>query len=257
MKLKAECEVLLQAMREAGRAILHFQKTGFSISKKANQDVLTEADLRANHILKSALLTAFPKDGWLSEECVDDTKRLTKKRVWVVDPIDGTIEYAKGIAEYAISVALIVEGVPVLASVFNPATNECFYAMKGEGAYCGDQPIHCKATANAALTLLASRSEFKRGEWDTYLQSHVVKVVGSVAYKLALVAAGRADATFSLCGKSEWDIAAGVLLVQEAGGRVSDRLGQPIVFNQKNVRVASVVAASDAAFERVLHLISA
>ena len=256
MKWSNELSVLLPVMKQAGQSILELQKKGFSVSKKSNNDLLTEADLLANQLLKSTLMTHFPDDGWLSEECADDAARLSKSRTWIVDPIDGTIEYANGVPEYAISVALVEEGEPVLASVYNPASSELFYAMKGHGAFCHEQPIHCKLSETASLTLLASRSEFKRGEWNRFRQNNDVKVIGSIAYKLALVAAGRADAAFSLGPKSEWDIAAGVLLVQEAGGQVTDQHHRPFLFNRKDVRVDSIVATSSAAHARVFELIA-
>lgn len=236
---------LLQAVREAGEAILELQKTGFTIATKANNDIVTKADLLADEIIKSRLMKAFPEYGWLSEESVDDAGRLTCERVWVVDPIDGTKEYASGIPEYAISVALVEKGKPIVASVFNPASDELFYAIKGKGAWLGEQKIQCTHLRSASdFLLLASRSEYKRGEWSKYEQRHRVKQVGSIAYKLGLIAAGKADATFSLGPKNEWDIAAGVLLVQEAGGKVTDRHGKSFVFNRKEVKVEGIVASA-------------
>jgi myo-inositol-1(or 4)-monophosphatase len=249
--------VLLQAMREAGEAILTLQRTGFTVSIKSNHDIVTKADLLANDILRSRLTTAFPDTGWLSEESVDDRVRLNCERVWIVDPIDGTKEYATGIPEYAISVALVEHGEPVLAAVFNPASEELFYAIKGKGAWLHDQPIHCLSVLSGKdFLLLASRSEYKRGEWDQYQKQHRVKQVGSIAYKLALVAAGRADATFSLGPKNEWDIAAGVLLVTEAGGRVTDKLRKPLVFNRQDVKVNGIVASSAMSNEGIFALIA-
>lgn len=245
-----ETEILLHAVKAAGKAIIEMQKKGFSISLKENEDVLTQADLLANQIIRNAIHDAFPEDGWLSEENVDDLSRLKKSRVWIIDPIDGTREFVKNIPEYAISVALIDHHEPRLAVVFNPATDELFFAEKGKGAFLNDQQIHVLPMVNQPLTLLASRSEFDRGDWTRFSSEHV-QVVGSIAYKLALVAAGRADATFSLGPKNEWDIAAGVLLVQEAGGKVTDQSLQSFLFNQPSPLVNGIVAASNAAWETV------
>lgn len=253
--MQAELTVLLRALTAAGEAALAVRERGFTVKEKANADVLTEADLAADHTLKTALLGAFPGDGWLSEETEDSASRLTKARVWIVDPIDGTREFIQGIPEYAVSVALVENGVPVLAGVYNPETKECFHAVKGEGAYCNGVRLHCRATIEPPYVLLASRSEFKRGEWAPFA-SQSVKVVGSIAYKLALVAAGAADATFSLGPKSEWDIAAGVLLVTEAGGYAGTCEGVPYVFNQANCRVNNIAACTGVFKEKLLALLS-
>lgn len=241
--MQVELAVLLQAMQAAADAILVVRERGFTVKEKANTDVLTEADLAANQVLKNALMGAFPDDGWLSEETEDNPERLLKKRVWIVDPIDGTREFIQGIPEYAISVALVENGWPVLAGVYNPETKECFHAVKGGGAFCNQVRIACRQTASEPYTLLASRSEFNRGEWSPFA-SQDVRVIGSIAYKLALVAAGRADATFSLGPKSEWDIAAGVLLMTEAGGYAGACDGLPYLFNQTHCRVKNIAAAS-------------
>jgi myo-inositol-1(or 4)-monophosphatase len=221
---------------------------------KENKDVLTEADLLANQILQARLLKAFPDDGWLSEESVDHASRLNKRRVWVIDPIDGTREYIAGIAEYAVSAALVEDGQPVMACVFNPETNEMFSAVLGAGAYLNGKRVHCRSACADKLLLLASRSESIRGEWERF-RAHDVKIVGSIAYKLGLVAAGFADATFSLGPKNEWDIAAGVLLVKEAGGLATDKDYRPFVFNQSQVRVNGIVAVSNVAQRQVATLI--
>ncbi len=262
--LKKEKDILLAVMREAGEAVRQLQESQLEIKTKANNDIVTIADLRANDILKNALLGAFPADGWLSEETVDDAERLTRQRVWIVDPIDGTREFAAGVPEYALSVALVDQGVPALASVFNPATNELFYAIKGRGAWLNDAVIHANAVIpgqagthpNEKLRLLASRSEYRRGEWAKFEPDCEVVQIGSIAYKLALLAAGRAHATFSLGPKSEWDIAAGVLLVQEAGGKVSDKTRQPFVFNNKNIRINGIVATAAKLNEKIFSILS-
>ncbi|RDI48687.1 3'(2'),5'-bisphosphate nucleotidase CysQ [Aquicella lusitana] len=249
-----ELKALREAVLEAGEAILGLQKTGFTVAKKANNDIVTKADLLANEILKTQLCGQFPAIGWLSEESVDDSSRLECERVWVVDPIDGTKEYAYGIPEYAISVALVEKGKPVLSAVFNPATNEFFHAIKNEGAWLNNQKIVCTpdVTSNPFL-LLASRSEYKRGEWERF-QQHQIKQVGSIAYKLALIAAGQGDATWSLGPKNEWDIAAGVLLVQEAQGRVTDKKKGEFIFNRHEVKVDGIIAAAATAYERIFAL---
>jgi myo-inositol-1(or 4)-monophosphatase len=250
-----EKNILLHAVQEAGKAIVSLQSSGFSVTRKVNNDLLTQADLLANDILKHHLQKAFPAYGWLSEENVDDASRLTCERVWIVDPIDGTKEYAQGVSEYAISVALVEDGSPILSCVFNPAVDELFYAVKSEGAWLQNKKIFCNKSTADKLVLLASRSEYARGEWTRFQSDYEIKQVGSIAYKLALVAAGQAHATFSLGPKNEWDIAAGVLLVTEAGGLVTDQKGNIFRFNQENVTVNGIVANSSDVDEQIFKII--
>jgi myo-inositol-1(or 4)-monophosphatase len=208
-------------------------------------------------MLKEVLLSNFPNDGWLSEETADDMKRLRSQRIWIVDPIDGTKEFIKNIPEYAISVALVEWHEPILAAVYNPASGEIFYAIKGQGAWYNDKLINCDHSHPTKLHILASRTEFQAGNWDTFKNNHLIQEVGSIAYKLALVAAGKANATFSLVAKNEWDIAAGTLLVREAGGMVTQLDGSPVLFNQQNTLRSGIIACSVKLYSTMHSLVQA
>lgn len=255
MNLTKEHDVLVKAIQEAGSEITEIQRNKFNVTHKTNSDPLTEADLLANEILKNYLIGTFSKDGWLSEETADDQNRLKCKRVWIVDPIDGTKEFVKKIPEYAISVALVEAGEPILSAVYNPMTKELFHAIKNQGAWLNDKKISCDFTSEEKLKILASRTEMAYGSWKQFLNDVNVHPIGSIAYKLGLVAAGKADSTFSLGPKSEWDIAAGVLLIQEAGGIVTDKTNQPFKFNSPNIRVNGIIAASKTSYAKVNELI--
>jgi myo-inositol-1(or 4)-monophosphatase len=248
-------EVLKKYVHDAGQAIFQMAAEGFETAYKANEDPVTTADLKADSILREGLLKEFPGTGWLSEETCDDYSRLDKKMVWIVDPIDGTKEFVSGIPEYAVSVALAEHGQPILATVYNPATEELFSAAFGRGAWLNAKAINAEHTLMSKPVLLASRSEIKRGEFEPFESSAKIKQCGSIAYKLALVAAGMADATFSLGPKNEWDIAAGVLLVSESGGNVTDKGGESFTFNQRSTLVDGIVATTKDAFEPVRRLI--
>lgn len=251
-----EFKILLHAMQDAGDAIKELQRSEDFIQKKSSNEMVTQADLLVNEILRTRLMQHFPDDGWLSEENVDDKARLLCERVWMVDPIDGTKEFANEVPEYAISVALVKEGQPIIAAVYNPATQEFFHAEKNAGAWLQNTRLRCRRSKGPhQFSLLASRSEFVRGEWEKFAALHEVKAIGSIAYKLALVAAGKADATFSLGPKNEWDVAAGVLLVQEAGGIVTDKQGKEILFNRENVLVNGIVATTQESNAEILKLI--
>lgn len=247
--------VLCEVIQEAGKAILQIANNGFSIAYKANYDPVTIADLEVDRILKEKLLGRFPDSGWLSEETRDNMERLKKKWVWVVDPIDGTKEFVDGIPEFTISVALVSREYPLLAAIYNPTTKELFTAIRGKGAWLNGNRIRANHALKECPVILASRSEVKRGEFQPFEAYAIVKPVGSIAYKLSLVAAGRADATFSLGPKNEWDIAAGVLLVEEAGGKVTDREGKSFKFNQPNTLVNGIIATTQDAYHPIQNMI--
>jgi myo-inositol-1(or 4)-monophosphatase len=152
-------------------------------------------------------------------------------------------------------VALVEDGLPVLAAVYNPAAQELFTAAAGQGAWLNEEAINSEHAISTKLVLLASRSEIKRGEFKQFEPFAQVRPCGSIAYKLALVAAGMADATFSLGPKNEWDIAAGVLLVSESGGNANNLNGTPFIFNQRTTLVDGIVAAASHAAQPVRMLI--
>ncbi len=249
-----ELHILKNAVIQAGSAIRQLSNQVDIKTHKNNYSPVTAADLAANQILKVQLLGHFPEDGWLSEESHDDFIRLKKKRVWIVDPLDGTKEYINHISEYVVSVALVEEGVPILAAILNPMTAELFYAVKGLGAWLNDQPIYCDypVVNKNKIEVLASRSEIKRGDWQCFAESFDIKPMGSIAYKLALVAAGKTHASFSLTPRSEWDIAAGVFLIQEAGGIVHDLKKRVFIFNQKNIKVNGIIASSKIIYSELM-----
>lgn len=230
------------ALETAARSISAFVPGSVEAEYKDGDALVTEADRVANRVLHDALLR--DSEGWLSEESVDDLSRLEKERVWVVDPLDGTREFVAGIPEWCISVAMIENGQPIAGGVCNPATGEIFLGALGLGVTRNDKPV--RATACQSLSravVLASRSETERGEWDCFKQSpFVIRPTGSVAYKLALIAAGAADATWTLVAKNEWDIAAGVALVTAAGGCARTPEGQPLVFNRRSTLVPGLLA---------------
>ncbi len=238
----AEMTFLDTVVREAGTRVLELAQDGFEITIKPDSSQVTTADLEVDRMLKDRLLTAFPQDGWLSEETPDDRRRLEKNRIWILDPIDGTRNFISKIPEYAISIALIENHVPIIGIIFNPATNEMFSAVKDEGACLNATPIHVKTAPTDQLTCLASISKSQHKNLQDLEPTIDFQGFGSIAYALALQAAGRVDITLNPGSQNEWDIAAGVLLVQEAGGTVRDRHWQTIPFNQPNTSTQGVIA---------------
>ncbi len=175
-------------------------------------------------------------EGWLSEESVDDFSRLNHQRVWVVDPLDGTREFVQGIPEFCVSIAMVENGVPVAGGICNPATDELILGSRETGVTYNGKPVQPsqRRDLHGAL-VLASRSEVKRGEWKQFESAEFnIRAMGSVAYKLGLVSAGKADLTFTLVPKNEWDVAAGAALVESAGGFILTLDNSPLRCNKKD-----------------------
>jgi len=247
-----ELEVLQKAVRQAGQQALKLAAEGFETHIKKDRSPVTTADLAVNQILRDVLLTAFPHDAWLSEETPDDLRRLENKRVWIIDPIDGTKYFMRGVPQYAISVALVEAHQPVVAAVYNPATDELFSAVRGTGAWLNGQPIHVTPPRDGRPVVLVNPPAMERGVFRAIEAAAECRPMGSIAYTLALVSAGQADATLNLDGLNEWDVAGGVLLIEEAGGTVMDRNGSPLSFNQSNTTIRGILAADKDLLNRLL-----
>ena len=245
--LEEDYALLKVAGREAGELALTYFRKSIIVKRKIDGSEVSEADLALDVALKLALHVPRPNYGWLSEETEDDPERLEHRRVWVVDPIDGTNAFLRHLPEWTVSAALVEDGVPVLGVVFNPATKEFFHAMRGKGAFLNDQPIAAstKSTLDGAL-LIASGGLFKKKIWKEPWPEVKTRWVNSVAYRLALVACGEADATISLSAKCEWDLAAAALIVEEAGGTITDHHGEAHRYNRASPRFSSLVASGKA-----------
>jgi len=231
-----------EALQEADRAISPFVSGQVEVQFKSGDDPVTEADRVANQVLHDMLVREG--EGWLSEESAEDFGRLEKKRVWIVDPLDGTREFAAGIPEWCISIGLVEEGRAIAGGIRNPATQETFLGSIERGLIYNGRAANCSGAKTLdSATVLASRSEVKRGEWKEFEnRQFTVKPMGSVAYKLARVAAGLADATWTLCPKHEWDVAAGVALIEAAGGFAGKLDGTPLVFNNADCLLPNLIA---------------
>ncbi len=221
-------DAALEAARELLRGFAHQTPEK---EWKGNGEPVTAADRAVNDLLFRMLPQGG--EGWLSEESRDDLGRIRKSRVWIVDPLDGTKEFIAGIPEWCVSIALIEDGEAVAGGISNPTTGETFLGARETGM------VACPARASQAARegkrpiVLASRSETVRGEWDWLKDAPFeIRPLGSVAYKLALVAAGQADATWTLSPKHEWDVAAGVALLLASRGTVRKPGAEPVVFNQ-------------------------
>lgn len=238
--------------------MLRFFRQRHPVRYKTPDQPVTEADLLADSILKDALLRDRPGYGWLSEETADSPARLQAHRVWIVDPIDGTRSFIDGHPEFGISVALAEEGRPRLGVIYNPASHELYHATAGGGAFRNRQPIHVSPAARAGGGLiLASRTEIWRGEFAPFAGDWRIEPLGSTAYKMVKVADGSGDLYLSRGFKSEWDVCAAVLVVVEAGGRVTDLGGSDLRFNQPDPTFRGILAGNAEFHQRMSRQIAA
>ncbi len=220
---------------------------------KDGGDPVTEADKVLDEVLKKFLLR--DDEGWLSEETVDEPSRLQKDRIWIVDPIDGTREFIEGVPQWCMSIAYVVNGRPEVAGICNPAAGQTFLGTRSGVTFNGDPVTVSDRTDLAGATVLASRSEIKRGEWQPFENSGMdIVPMGSVAYKMACVAAGLYDMTFTLVPKNEWDVAAGWLLVEAAGGKVLDKNQTIRQFNQPDPLLPGLYAMNSTLLDAVLRV---
>ena len=241
---QAECLERIHAALEAARNVLNrFTPGAIEAEYKAGHDPVTEADKAVDAVLRENLLREG--EGWLSEESVDDLSRLEKRQVWIVDPLDGTREFVKGIPEFCVSIALVQDGRPVAGGICNPATDEIFIGALDIGVKYNGKPVRAsQRTELNGASVLASRSEVKRGEWKIFENSGLKIVpMGSVAYKLARISAGLDDITFTLTPKNEWDVAAGVALVLSAGGFVATLDSGELQCNNRNPLLSGLIAS--------------
>jgi len=241
-----ELGVAEQAARDAGAAIMALFRGKYDVHEKSKNNPVTSADLEANRIIRERIAKTFPDDGWLSEEDADNDRRLSLSRVWVVDPIDGTKEFIEGVPQFAVSIGFVVDGVARAAVVYNPAQEEFFKAAANHGAYLNDNAI--RATTREEIDgarLLVSRSEPAK-KFQVFVDRCAIEPIGSIAYRLAKVAGGDGDGTLTFRTIHEWDICAGVLMVEAAGGVVVDGEGHEMKFNRQPARHRGVVAAGAA-----------
>ena len=249
-------KLVFDAVKHAGVIALDYEKKELKHWYKSKSQPVTDADIKINSYLKDFLKKVTPNFGWLSEESIDDGSRLEKGTFWCLDPIDGTRSFIAKKPEYTISLALVVKSEPIFGVIYNPRTKEMFSAEKTKGAYCNDRKL--KVNDKKYLedcNLAISQSEYKKiNKYFLYEKSQII-TMGSIAYKIALVAKGNIDITLSLTQKSDWDLAAASLILEEAGGIITKKNGDPINYNTNNLSVSSVIASNKTIHKNLVHQI--
>jgi myo-inositol-1(or 4)-monophosphatase len=232
------------ALAAAAEALRPFTPGHIEATMKQGDDPVTAADLAVNDVLASLL--PQQGEGWLSEETADSEARLAARRVWVVDPVDGTREFVMGIPEWCVSIGLVIDGRPVAGGIMNPVVGQTIVGSIDDGVSLNGTAVQTTSKDSlAGCLVLASRSEVRRGEWAPFFSTPIsVRTMGSVAYKLGCVGAGLADATWTLVPKNEWDVAAGAALVVAAGGACFGPAGEELNFNEPDPLLPGFVAVA-------------
>jgi myo-inositol-1(or 4)-monophosphatase len=204
---------------------------------------VSEADIAVNDLIEKRLRSATPDYGWLSEESADDDARLGKPMVWIVDPIDGTRSYLAGREDWCVSVALVEGASPVLAAVFAPASDEFYFAVRGQGATCNDVTVHATSGTELDFSRIAGPKPLVQRLSGSSDEIVLHPRIGSLALRLCQVGEGRLDAAFAGGQSHDWDLAAANLIVQEAGGIMTALSGDAILYNRREVTHGVLVAA--------------
>jgi len=234
-------EDAIRIARKAGAALKHRLKTDFSVEFKGEVDLVTEMDRAAQDIIQEEILARYPHHGILAEEDLDD--RGTDGHIWVVDPLDGTTNYAHGFPVFSVSIAVVHHGDTLCGVVHNPMSEETFTAIRGEGAALNGHSISVSSVDNLDKSLLGTGFPYDiRTSANSNLEyfarlaiaAQGIRRCGSAALDLCFVACGRFDGFWEL-GLKPWDVAAGILVVKEAGGTVTDFENNPVTLDGSRV----------------------
>lgn len=251
--MSSDIDLLRAAAHEAGKLALDYRKRGLKIWSKGAAGPVTDADQAADKLLTERLRGARPDYGWLSEETVDGPERLSRSKLFVVDPIDGTVAFMKSKPWWTVALAVVEDGKPVAAVVYAPALNETFEAVLGEGARLNGEPVQASDTFSLDdASMLADANLFTQPIWPETWPVMRFDKRNSIAYRMALVGAGAFDAAMALTPKWDWDVAAGALIATEAGARCTDHKGRPYHFNRPDPRQPSLVCAAPALHPLIL-----
>jgi myo-inositol-1(or 4)-monophosphatase len=241
--LARDAELLKDTVREAGRLALSLFGTDLKNWTKGSSSPVSEADIAVNDLLETRLRSATPDYGWLSEESVDDEQRLSKHLVWIVDPIDGTRGYLAGREDWCVSVALVEGASPLLAAVFAPASEEFFFAMRGQGATRNEVAVHTTPGTELDFSRVAGPKPLVERLSPASQEIVLHPRIGSLALRLCRVAQGSLDAAFAGGQSRDWDLAAANLIVEEANGKMTALSGDTILYNRREVAHGVLVAA--------------
>jgi myo-inositol-1(or 4)-monophosphatase len=234
------------AVREAGDLALSLFGTSVKTWTKDHGSPVTAADIAVNDLLHERLASAAPDIAWLSEESADEAARRAARRVWVIDPIDGTRAYIAGRTDWAVSAALVEDGRPVIAALFAPAEPAFYAALAGSGATLDGAPITAAETAQMEGARIAGPKSYLERLSTLGFAFEPVPRVHSIALRFARIARATLDVAFSGGSSHDWDLAAADLLVHEAGGAMTTLAGRALMYNRAELTHGALVAAGRA-----------
>jgi 3'(2'), 5'-bisphosphate nucleotidase len=265
-----ELRLALRLAREAGARILEYYRSPVRVERKVDVDdytePVTEADRAANELIVQGISREFPEDGLLAEESVDTKRRLGKRRVWMIDPLDGTNGFIARDGDFAVQIGLAVDGRSVLGVVYQPLPDLLYRAVQDEGTWierAGFEPERAgvsKASEVTEMRLAASRSH-RSPRMDRVLRAFGIKEEvrrGSVGVKVGLIIEQLCDLYVHLSPRTkQWDTCAPEIILHEAGGQLTDLFGQPLVYNHPDVQNRNgIVATNGAAHTRIIELLA-
>ena len=250
--LARDAALLTATVREAGALALSLFRTELKNWTKGASSPVSEADIRVNDLLESRLRAATPDYGWLSEESVDDDTRLGKRLTWIVDPIDGTRGYLAGREDWCVSVALVQDATPLLAAVFVPASDEFFFAVRGQGATLNGVPVRAAAGTELDFSRVAGPKPLVERLSPSSDEIVLHPRIGSLALRLCRVAHGGLEAAFAGGQSRDWDLAAADLIVREANGNMTALSGDTILYTRREVAHGVLVAAGRERHARIV-----
>jgi myo-inositol-1(or 4)-monophosphatase len=237
--------LLRDAAHEAGKIALRYFRQSPEVWMKTGQSPVSEADFAVDRYLRETLMAARPDYGWLSEETLDSPERLGVRRIFVVDPIDGTRGFLDGKTEWCVSIAVVDDGAPVAGVLECPARDETFWATVGTGAMKNGAPL--KVREIGATPEIAGPKQMINSMPPKWLErSRPFRYIPSLAYRIAMIADGKLDATFVKHNAQDWDLAAADLILREAGGKVLTYKGKPPVYGGAVTTHGKLVAGSGA-----------
>lgn len=241
----ADFKLLQETARDAAKLALSYSGRPIVQERKSDGSAVTEADKAVDALLMERLRKARPGYGWLSEESAEHTERLDARRVWILDPIDGTRAFIRGRDDWTVALALAEDGVPVLSVVINPVRDEIYEAQAGHGAFLNGRRIHTSSRIELAGARIALPEVGTKRWTPPKTLPHLEHVfANSSIYRLAQIASGDADIALAMKPKWEWDVAAGALLITEAGGSITGLAGLTLRFNSPEAKVQGFLAGS-------------
>jgi myo-inositol-1(or 4)-monophosphatase len=254
---EADLALIRAAALEGGRLALEARAAGLKVWAKPGGSPVTDADIAVDTLLKLRLLAARPRYGWLSEETADDPARLQVPRLFLVDPIDGTVAYMKNKPWFTVCIAVVENGQPVAAVVHAPELGETYEATVGGGARLNGEPIGpSDRTSLTGAAMLGDARMFEDPRWPTPWPPMTIASRNSIAYRVVQVACGAFDAALALTPKNDWDLAAADLIAREAGACISDHRGRGYVYNRPAPKQRSVLCAAPGLNELILQRVS-